>query len=204
MKAYLQMGLPAQVVKNALRKLTPLRISLGEPGDDSRWIELDPPEAIEFEPGLGIRVTTTGRFKFELASVEVPAHLDRIEFRIVPQIVQGEESAQRVVFPIEILDGDLRYIPGLVDDFIVSQINRSLAPKESQLAWRFDEFLSTRFNIAERLQPLEAILASVRESEILVTLDELIMRVYYEIDFEKDPGWAMNMNDKTEDQASPS
>lgn len=202
MKAYLQVGLPAAVVKKALRELTPLRIYLSPPEDDSRWIELDPPEEIEFEPGLGIRVVTTGKFKFELAAVKVPAQLDRVEFRLMPAIVQADETGQRAAIPIEILDGDVRFIPGLVDDFIVAQVNRALTPKDSQLVWRFDEFLSKRFNIAERLQPLKAIGLKVSESEIFVTLDELIMRVYYEIDFEKDAARAKSMDMKTEDGAA--
>jgi hypothetical protein len=192
MKAYLQVGLPAEAVKAAFRELTPLRIYLSPPEEDSRWIELDPPAEIEFEPGIGIRVVTTGKFKFELAAVKVPAYLDRVEFRLMPKIVQDEETGHRAAFPIEILDGDVRFIPGLLDDLIVSQVNRALSPSGNQLAWRFDEMLSKRFHIAERLAPLQAIGLKVSESEISVTLDELIMKVYYEIGFEKDAEWAGN------------
>lgn len=186
MKPYLQVGLPEDVVKKTLRELAPLKIHLSAPDEDRRWIELDPPEEVDFEPGLGVRVVTTGRFKFELAAIPIPAHLDRVEFRLLPKIVQSDETSQRAAIPIEILDGDLRWVPGLIDDFLVSQVNQALTPSASQLVWRFDEKLSASFKITERLQPLEAIGLRVTGSEMEVTEHEVIMRVLYDIEVKKE------------------
>ncbi len=187
MKAYLQMGLPKDVVTDVFRELAPLRMHLSPPGEDARYIELEPPTEVEFEAGLGIRVVTKGTLKFELAALKVPAHLDRVEFRLMPRVVNSPDGAQRIAFPVEILEGDLRFIPGIADDFLVSCANHALGPGDSQLLWNFNETLSARFKITERLQPVKAIGLSVSRSEVLVTAEELIMRVYYEIDVEKGP-----------------
>jgi hypothetical protein len=106
---------------------------------------------------------------------------------LLPKIVQSDETSQRAAIPIEIIQGDLRWVPGIIDDFLVSQVNLALTPKASQLVWRFDETLSKTFHINDRLQPLEAIGLQVVGSEMEVGEHELTFRVKYDIKVKRPP-----------------
>lgn len=183
--AYLEARLPQKMVEQALKQLAPLKIHLADPAENRRWIEFDPPSSVEFIKNEGIRIITTGRFRFDIAGIEIPAHLDRVEFLVAPRIVRADEFAHTAALPIEIIDADLRFIPGLIDDLIVSQVNNALTPRASQLFWRFDEFLSPHFKMPDRLEQLAGLSLSVERSKIEVTDDELVMRVAYLFEVER-------------------
>src|SRR5690606_36132060 len=130
--AYLEACLPRKMVEAALNKLAPLKIHLAAPEENRRWIEFDPPTTVEFIKYEGIRIVTTGRFRIDIAKIEIPAQLHRIEFLVAPRIVSADKFSHAAALPIEILDADVRFIPGLIDSLIVSQVNQDLTPKASQ------------------------------------------------------------------------
>lgn len=183
--AYLEACLPRKMVEAALNKLAPLKIHLAAPEENRRWIEFDPPTTVEFIKDEGIRIVTTGRFRIDIAKIEIPAQLHRIEFLVAPRIVSADKFSHAAALPIEILDADVRFIPGLIDSLIVSQVNQALTPKASQLVWRFDELLSPRFDMPESLEQLTGLSLSVEKSRIRVTDKELLMRVAYLFDVER-------------------
>jgi len=173
------------MVETALSKLAPLKIHFAEPEENRRWLELDPPTTVEFRKDEGIRIITTGRFRFDIASIEIPAQLHRVEFLVAPRIVRADNVSHNVALPIEILDADVRFVPGLIDDMIVAQVNQALSPKASQLVWRFDELLSTHFNMPAKLEQLAGLSLSVEKSKLQVTSSEIIMRVAYLFEVER-------------------
>jgi hypothetical protein len=62
---YLEASLPRAMVEHTIRRLAPLKIHMADPSENRRWIELEPPASVEFCPGEGVRVVTTGRFRFD-------------------------------------------------------------------------------------------------------------------------------------------
>lgn len=182
--AHLQASLPREMIERAFQELTPLKIHLAEPSENKRWIELHAPAELEFLPGRGIRVLTSGRFRFELAKVVIPAYLDSIEFILAPRIISHGEGFSAAI-PIEIIHADVRMIPNLIDDMIVAQVNRALTPKASQLVWRLSDTLSAQFAMPERLEQLKALKLSVEDSSFDVTSESVLLKVAYELEVER-------------------
>lgn len=184
--AHLQAELPREMIERAFQRLTPLKIHMAEPSSNKRWLELHTPAEIEFVPGKGIRIVTTGSFRFELAKVPIPAHLDRIEFLLTPRIIaHGEDFAAAI--PIEIIQADLRMIPDVIDDLLVAQVNRALTPRASQLVWRLSDTLSAEFEMPERLAQLKALDLSVEHSQFEVTAESVKLKVAYRLKVERHP-----------------
>lgn len=50
-------------LQKLLAELTPIRIHMGGPDSPERWLELDSPEKVTLERGVGARVVTSGRFR---------------------------------------------------------------------------------------------------------------------------------------------
>ncbi len=175
---YLEAELPRSMVEHTLRRLAPLKIHMTDPSENRRWIELDPPANIEFCPGQGIRVTTTGRFRFDFGKITIPAHLDRIEFMASPRIIQLEGRDAAAV-PIEILSADVRMIPNLIDDLLVAQVNRALTPRSSQLYWNFSDTLAASFEMSDRLEPLQSLNLNCDGSFFQVHEHSIVLRVAY-------------------------
>jgi hypothetical protein len=146
---------------------------------------LDPPAEIELVAGQGIRVLTTGRFRFDLVHIPIAAHLDRIEFLVAPQILATEPKFYSAALPIEILQADVRLVPNLVDDLIVSQVNNALTPRASQLLWRLSETLSAHFAMPERLEQISGLELSVEQSAFEVTESAVVLRVAYQLAVER-------------------
>lgn len=182
--AQLELRLPNEMVEKALRDFSPLKVHLVEPFENRRWIELDRPTEVELQAGRGIRVVTTGRFRFDLLHIPIAAHLDRVEFLVAPQIL-AKEGSYSAAFPIEILQADVRLFPSLVDEMIVAQVNEALTPRASKLLWCLSEALSAHFVMPERLEQISRLELSVEDSKVEVTESAVVVRVAYRLGVER-------------------
>lgn len=182
--AQLELRLPKEMVEKALRDFSPLKVHLVEPFENSRWIELDPPSEVELHAERGIRVVTTGRFRFDLVHIPIAAHLDRVEFLVAPQIL-AKEGSYSAAFPIEILHADVRLIPSVVDDLIVAQVNETFTTRSSKLLWCFSEALSAQFVVPERLEQISRLELSVEDSMMEIEENAVVMRAAYRLGVER-------------------
>lgn len=178
--AHLEVKLPYPMVVHGLRQFAPLKIHLTDPSENRRWIELDPPSTVEFRSGVGIHVVTTGRFRFDIAKIPIPAQLNRVEFLILPRLIPDEDGVHLAI-PIEIESADVRMVPDLIDSVLVSQVNAALTPKASQLMWQISDALSAVFQMPKRLDPLESLELKVVGGDVNLLAESLTLRIDYEM-----------------------
>lgn len=175
---YLEASLPRAMVEHTIRRLAPLKIHMADPKEDRRWIELEAPASVELCPGEGVRVVTTGRFRFDFGKITIPAYLDRIEFMASPRIIQSE-GLDAAAVPIEILSADVRMVPNLIDDLLVAQVNRALTPRASRLVWNFSNTLAASFEMPSQLEQLKRLELNCDGSFFQVHTDSIVLRVAY-------------------------
>jgi len=155
-----------------LRELAPVRIHMAPPEEGTRWLELDEPSLIQPVPGRGLRVHSSGRFRFDLWRVPLRLGIRRIGVLLEPVVVQREGSP-RLAFAIELEEGDLIGVPRLVERPLVRRINAVLQPRNTKLLWSFADTLTQRFEIPARLEPVEAISLDTTGGDVSVDEEAL-------------------------------
>jgi hypothetical protein len=144
-----------------LGEFAPIRIHLTSQDEDRRWIELERPERVELVPGLGARIVTSGRLRYELIGISVPARIRELSVLLVPTITTAASGRQSLAFLLEVQKADLAHVPGLIDAALVSKVNGALTPESTHMIWHFGDALERRVALPERLEPLDALATSV-------------------------------------------
>ncbi len=163
------LSIPRDDLFRFIRQAAPIRIHLTSTDDDSKWIELELPEELEMVPGEGVRVTTHGRLRYEVAGMKVPLKIRTATFMLKPTLVTTSDMQERIAFAIDILHGDLEKIPDFIDRGLIHKVNKALTPEASQMVWDFRESLANTFEMPERLEPLGHLALSARGATVLVT-----------------------------------
>lgn len=137
------------------------------PEEGTRWLELDEPSLIQPVPGRGLRVHSSGRFRFDLWRLPLRLGIRRIGVLLEPVVV-SRDGAPRLAFAIELEEGDLIGVPKLVERPIVRRINTVLQPRNTKLLWSFADTLTHRFEMPRRLEPIEAVSLDTTDGEVSV------------------------------------
>jgi hypothetical protein len=169
--------LTIESVKRLLREFTPVRIHLTEKDEDSRWVELDTPSDISLVPGRGIRIVTSGRVRYALAGLSVPASIRQLAVVLEPRVVTAG-AQRRLDFRLQIDDADLELVPGVIDRAIVHKLNDALTPQATHMSWNFGRDLAKAVHLPERLEPLDQLLIQAEGGEVMVTSSELRIRLH--------------------------
>ena len=172
-----EISIDEQELVQLLRALAPLRIHMTPSDEDRRWVQLEAPTSVRIEPDVGVHFDTHGRLRYRVSGYNVEATIHKVSVCLVPQVVQNDGSQPRLAFKVNLTDGDLEHVPGLVDDFLVSVVNRALTPQDTGMVWDFGKALSKSFSLPDRLEPLRSIDLSATQGELVVASDCLRLRV---------------------------
>ena len=155
-------------IEQVIYDFAPVRIHLTRTDEDRSFIDLEDPTLVEMVPGRGVRVVCSGRVRYALGPMAVPLRLRRAAVLLVPEVVQGSNGAPALGFGIEIEEGDLELLPGLVEGAIADRVNAVLKPAESPLRCELGALLTKSFKLPERLEPLDCFGIRVRDASVVV------------------------------------
>ncbi|MAQ16423.1 MAG: hypothetical protein CMN30_16730 [Sandaracinus sp.] len=155
-----------------IRELAPIRIHMAPPEEGTRWLELEEPSLIQPVPGRGLRLQSSGRFHFDVAGVPLNVRIKRLSLVLEPQIAE-RDGRRCMVFAIDLEEGDLANVPKLLERPLVKRLNHALSPKNTKMTWNFSETISNRFELPDRLEPLDALAIASRDAEVTVDAEAL-------------------------------
>lgn len=157
-------------VKELLAELLPLTIDLGDDEHKDRWIQIDPPQLLEFEEGRGVRIQTGAKLQWTVAGVAIPFTVQMIRFLLSPVI---DRAQGRVNLLITLEETDLKNVPRMIDRGVVGQLNARLSARPDVIGWNFARTLAVRLPLPEAMAPLDHFEMDAGELSIEVGADAL-------------------------------
>jgi hypothetical protein len=136
-------------VAQLLGELLPLTIDLGDDAHRDRFIQIDPPQLVEFVDGRGLRIQTGARLQWTVGPMTIPFTVQSVRFLLTPKVVDD-----RLQLGITLEDTDLKNLPKMIDRGVVTQLNAKLAEKPDAIAWDFKKTLAIRLGLPASLAPL--------------------------------------------------
>jgi len=165
-----------------LRELTPLTVHLGEGDDQSRWMLIQPPDSVVFLAGEGVRVHTSAKMQWTVASVPIGFSLLSVTILVKPSIVDGKLN----IMPV-ILEADLKNVPDLIDRTIVNIANAALAQQADKIGWNFTKTLSIRVPMPAAMAPLERFEMDAADAKLEMRADALWIGMSLPMHFPRRP-----------------
>jgi hypothetical protein len=153
-----------------LRDLTPLTIDLGEADQSNRWIEIDRPERVTFVTGEGLRIDTTAKLSWTVAGVAVAFTIQALRILLRPVI---DAAAGRLNLAAGIEEADLKNVPEIIDESIVSHVNERLAARPDAIGWTFGKTLAVRLAMPASMAPLDAFEMAAEDAQVEIGGDHL-------------------------------
>jgi hypothetical protein len=153
-----------------LRDLTPLTIGLGDADQPDRWIEIHRPDRVTFVRGEGLRVDTTAKLGWTVAGVGIAFTIQALSVLFKPII---DAAAGRLNLVATIEEADLKNVPDVIDESIVSHVNERLAARPDALGWTFGETLAVRLAMPASMAPLDAFEMKAEDAAIEIGSDHL-------------------------------
>jgi hypothetical protein len=144
----ISLSLSREDLEGFFRSLTPFRVELARDGDRRRWIEIAPPETVSISPA-GLTVATSGRLQWNVAGLDLPVHVTRVEFSLGVSIDPSDPGV--LCLSPRMIDADFRGLPAFVDRTVVKSVNGYLA--ERPLRWRFIDTLRVQAGLPAALTP---------------------------------------------------
>jgi hypothetical protein len=141
---------PTDLLK-VFTELTPVRFAL-DPDEPDRYLWIAQPTRIEIVNGETIRVVTSARVQWDVASIKVPIVLRSLSLRATPAI-ENEDGHDVLVFGLQIEDADVSAVPGFIETPLVARVNEALEARRSKIAWRFTETLDFHFRMPALTAP---------------------------------------------------
>lgn len=169
--------LPRAEIITLLGEVAPLRIHLTETDEDRRWVEIERPTEVSLVPGVGVRIVSSGRIRYEVAGISVPLAMRRLQLLFTPEVATREQAKGRLDFRFRVEEADLELVPGLVEGAIVAKVNDSLEPSRLGTSWDFMRSLSMAVALPERFEPLNSFLLQAQKAQVAVSEDALEVRL---------------------------
>jgi hypothetical protein len=152
---WLQATLSIDDLKRYVSQLLPLRLSLAQPREPARVLELSAPRRVELVPSVGLRIETDGRVLWPVLGIQRATRIDRVRLRAEPHVdeLRLDERGERTNEPalgfrlvIEHLEMALPSGVGeSSESTIVNALNEELARADALPAWKFTRALDFAF-----------------------------------------------------------
>ena len=157
-------------VASLLRDLAPLTIGLGDADQPHRWIEIRPPDRVAFVPGEGLRIDTTAKLSWTVAGVTIAFTIQALTLLLRPVI---DTAVRRLNLVATIEQADLKNVPEVIDDTIVSHVNERLAARPDAIGWTFGKTLSLHLAMPASTAPLDAFEMEAEDATLEIGSDHL-------------------------------
>jgi hypothetical protein len=167
-----------------LRDLTPLTIGLGDADQPDRWIEIHRPDRVTFVPGEGVLIDTTAKLGWTVAGVGIAFTIQALSVLLRPLI---DAAGGRLNLVATIEDADLKNVPEVIDESIVSHVNERLAARPDALGWTFGKTLANRLAMPASMAPLDAFEMKAESAALEIGSDHLHFSLALPMRFTRSP-----------------
>lgn len=145
----------------------PLKLLLGDPHDDERFLLLSDAKAIELVPHTGLRIACRAQIRWPVLGMSVPITAKQLSVLMKPSIEQ-REGQPALVFRMRIEQADLSGIPARLDATITEAINRALAER-AKPGWNFGSMLTRSIVMPPLLTTTDSIDLTADHGRVEVT-----------------------------------
>jgi hypothetical protein len=168
-------------VKELLDQLLPARVLLDD-ADKERWIQLGRASHVDFVPGTGLRVATSGELHWRAAGLPISVAFHSAQLMVRPMVL-ADDHGGRLVFRPSLEELDLKNVPSFLDSGVVAIINSRLAGQEDALAWHFGQNLARSFPMSGTIVPAEALELGAGQGQVAVVEDALVFSLELSLSF---------------------
>jgi len=137
----------------------PLKLLLGDPSKEERFLQLTDPSAIELVPGAGLRIACRAQIRWPVLGISIPITARSLSVLLSPSIEQVE-GQPALAFRLKIEHAGLSGVPARLDGTVTDAINRALSERVKP-TWNFGKTLT-------RSIPMPAILATTAAIDLQV------------------------------------
>jgi hypothetical protein len=173
-------------IRQLLGELLPLKVLIDDPGEKSRWIQIDEATEVDFIADEGLRILSRGRIQWAAAGVPIAVTLTSIQLMIRPEVVSDAHGG-RLVFRPSVEDLDLKNVPGFIDRSVLGMVNGRLQAQGDELAWDFGRALTVNAPLPATILPPEAFHVTVRAATALVLADAIELDFSFDMSFTRRP-----------------
>jgi hypothetical protein len=145
----------------------PLKLQLGDPTKDDKFVLLSDPRAIELVPQRGLRIACRAQIRWPVLGINVPITARNLSVLLTPAIVEVE-GQPALAFRPRIEQADLSGVPARLDATLTEGINRALADR-ARPTWRFGAMLTRSIAMPPMIATTAAIDLSVHGGDVQVT-----------------------------------
>lgn len=147
----------------------PLKVLLGDPAKEDRYLLLSEPKAIELVPGAGLRIACRAQIRWPVLGLSVPITARHLSVLVRP-LIETMEGRLALVFRVRLEQADLSAVPARLDATIRDAINRALTER-IKLAWQFGSMLSRSIPMPVLVTTTDSIELAVDQARAEVTAD---------------------------------
>jgi hypothetical protein len=180
----IELALGLEDIVALLREATPLRIHLTDTDEDRRWVEIEPPSDVALVPHVGLRVVSHGRIRYELAGLQLPFTIRRLQILFEPVVVSSG-AEERLDFKLSIEQADLELVPSFGERALINAVNEALEPARLGMLWPFGRLLERALPLPARFEPLRDFLLQGPMGTVSVTANELRFRLNVDLGFSR-------------------
>lgn len=163
---------------DAVNRLTPLEVRLGDLEGNARTLFVERPDRVTLVPDRGLRIETAARLRWTIAGVVIPVTVQAARILVVPEIVRRDErDLLRLSLILE--SADLRHVPAFVDAKVVDEVNEALRAEDARPTWHFLDTLTFRIGLPARLRSAEALELVARWGAMDIRENEVVLTVSY-------------------------
>jgi hypothetical protein len=147
----------------------PLKLLLGGPTKDERFLQLSDPSAIELVPNAGLRIACRAQIRWPVLGITVPITARSVSVLLRPSIAQIDQQPA-LVFRPKIEHADLSGVPARLDATVTDAINRALSERVKP-TWQFGTMLTRTIAMPAILATTSAIDLQVQSGAVEVSHD---------------------------------
>jgi hypothetical protein len=150
----------------------PLKLSLGDPKKDDRYLLLSDPKAIDLVPQRGLRIACRAQIRWPILGLNVPITARNLSVLMSPSVIDVE-GQPALAFKPHIEQADLSGVPSRLDSTLTDAVNRALADRVKP-RWSFGATFTRSIPMPALLATTAAIDLSVASGEVNVSEEAFI------------------------------
>jgi hypothetical protein len=109
----------------------------------------------------------------------IPVTATSTQLLLIPTVVT-KDGRDELSFSGEIEAIDLRHVPHLVEEVVLTHVNKALATEPARFGWNYIKTLTFGFDMPTRIHPVEQITLGAGSGKVAVTEEAVLLTVFFE------------------------
>ncbi|MET0283896.1 MAG: hypothetical protein ABW352_05480 [Polyangiales bacterium] len=145
----------------------PLKLQLGDPKKDDRYLLLSDPKTIDLVPERGLRIACRAQIRWPVLGMNVPITARNLSVLMTPSVVEVD-GQPALAFKPRIEQAELTGVPKQLDGTLTEAVNRALADRVKP-TWPFGATFTRSIPMPALLSTTASIDLSVAGGEVHVS-----------------------------------